>query len=100
MKKLIKILIPLVLGGVFIWVIWGLWIDISYSSRLPKAPDEASDRIHQVIVNHSARYASEHEAHILAIHDDFAPVVMIPAVLVGLFAFIWNIIPLRDGRSE
>ncbi|HEV2695196.1 MAG TPA: hypothetical protein VG347_20045 [Verrucomicrobiae bacterium] len=100
MKKLIKILLPVVLFLFGLWFISGLWLDLSYASRLPNVPDEASGHIHQVIVNHSTRYASDKEARALAMHADLAPFVMISFVLVVLFAFLWNIIPLRSRRGQ
>jgi hypothetical protein len=100
MKKLIKILLPVVVVVVGFWLISGLWLDLSYASRLPKVPDATSGHVHQVIVNHSTRYASDKEVRALAMHADLAPFVMISFALVVLFAFILNIVPLRSGRSQ
>jgi hypothetical protein len=70
------------------WVAAAVWIDGSYFSRLPKAPNEKAGRVYRMVVSHgSIRYGSERELHNLRTIEE----LRLPAIMLFLVAILWGL---------
>jgi len=96
-----KTIIALLLSGFAAWLVFSVWVHISYASNLPDAPDEKIGRIHKLVVNHGfVRYGTERELHRLL----WAQNSQMIAIVLFLSAFIlgirWGIFHVRVGRKS
>lgn len=83
-----NILIWLLLALSVSWFLLGAAIQWYYYSTLPKNPDDKTDQVHQIVVNHgSVRYGSPNQARTLRMLQNSLPVAGVlfaAALLVGL----------------
>ena len=80
-----------------LWVV-AAWIHHSYSSSLPKGPDEKGGRIYPVEVRGSTRYASRREVRTLGAIDNSRPLAFLcflAALIIGLSSGYLKIAPGR-----
>jgi hypothetical protein len=97
--KLRKTVFALLVSGIFAWLIPCVWIQLSYCSKLPEAPDEKTGHTYRMIVNHGfVRYGTERELHILKAADHaqgVAGLLFLSAVVLGLR---WGMVKIAQGR--
>lgn len=83
-----NILIWLLLALSVLWFLLGAATQWFYYSTLPKNPDDKTDQVHQVVLNHgSVRYGSANQARTLRVMQNSLPVaglLFAVALLVGL----------------
>jgi hypothetical protein len=98
--KIRKIFLGLLLGLFGLWVHYAVGIHISYSSYLPRTPDEKSGHIYQMTVNHGfIRYGTEREIQALKMVEDFQPIAILSFLLAGVLGMSWGIFKIAPGRK-
>ena len=98
--KIRKIFLGLLLGLFGLWVLYAVGIHISYSSYLPRTPDEKSGHIYQMTVNHGfIRYGTEQEFHTLKMVEDFQMIAALAFLLAVVLSMSWGIIKIAKGRK-
>jgi len=84
MSKFRKILYALLLGLFSMQIIAAAWLHVSYSSNLPKMPDEKTGRIYRMVVNHGfVVYGSEREVRNLRMVENSQPIAIVCFLIVG-----------------
>jgi hypothetical protein len=77
MVTLRKTIIIVLFGSFVGWLIFGFWIDLSYASNLPDAPNDKTGRIYRMVVNHGfVRYGTEEDLRLFRWMENTQPVAM------------------------
>jgi hypothetical protein len=96
-----KIIIYLLFAAFAAYVIFAVWIDLSYFLSLPKAPEEQTGRIYRMVVSHgSVRYGSVHELQYRKALDDFRLVPIVAFFCAVVLGLKWGILHIgKSGRQ-
>jgi hypothetical protein len=98
--KIRKIFLGFLLGIFGLWVLSAVGIHLSFSSSLPAAPDEKTEHIYRMVVNHGfVRYGSARELHVLQAVEDFQPVAILLFLLAAVLGMSWGIFKIAPGRK-
>ena len=93
-------ILALLLSGFVAQLLAAVWIQISYSSNLPRVPDDKAGRICQIVVNHgSIRYGTQRELDILRTVDGLQPVAILLFLLAIVLGLTWGIFKIGRGRK-
>ena len=100
MSKFRKIIYALLLGCFATWVIVFAWLHLSYSSNLPKIPEEKSGRIYRMVVNHGfVVYGSEREFRILRTAENSQPIAIVCFIIVVIVGLKSGDFKIAAGRK-
>ncbi|MES1181047.1 MAG: hypothetical protein ABUL66_04205 [Verrucomicrobiota bacterium] len=82
------------------WIIAYAWLHVSYSSNLPKMPDEKTGRIYRMVVNHGfVVYGSEREVRVLRNVENFQPIAIVCFLIVVTTGFLSGDFKIAPGRK-
>jgi hypothetical protein len=101
MSKVRRTILALLLAIFAVSIAMVVWIDCSYYSNLPKAPDVETGRISKIIVMHgSVRYGTEQELHALeTIHSIALPLGAMCFVIAFIWGFLSGDFQIRKSSS-
>lgn len=98
--KLRKTILALLLGVFLSGLIASVCIQVSYSSSLPKTPDEKTGQIYRMVVNHGfVVYGSARELHNFQIVEDSQPVAIFSFLFAAILGMSWGIFKIAPGRK-
>lgn len=84
--------------GFYVVVVWS--IDFCYDKWLPRAPERATGRIHQIVVSHgSVRYASNREIQLDEITLKLRPIVLLIFFTALLLGLKWGVLHVAGTKS-
>jgi hypothetical protein len=100
MSKFRKVIYALLLGCFLMQLIAAVWLHLSYSSNLPKTPDEKTGRIYRMVVNHGfVVYGSEREVRILRNVENFQPIAIMCFLIVMTVGLVSGDFKIAPGRK-
>jgi len=89
-------ILGLLLGCFSLWIVVSVWIDISFSSNLPRVPDETTGRIYRMVVNHGTiRYGSAGEVRFRKTAENCMPVAILLFLTASVLGLKWGILHFR-----
>jgi len=100
MSKFRKIIYALLLSIFAMQTIASVWLHFSYSSNLPKMPEEKSGRIYRMVVNHGfVVYGSEREFYIFQIVQNSQPIAVMCFLIFLMVGLRSGDVKIATGRK-
>jgi hypothetical protein len=72
MVVLRKVIVVLLICGLFAWLAFFTWVHLSYTSKLPDSPNKTTGQTYRMIVNHGfVRYGTKKDLQVLRFAENW-----------------------------